>query len=135
MSSKIEDEGGLLVWSNPEDLERQKLPFLCCENSEQPFQPRNKEVLVCQRWAKLYGHLVQLYSLVICMYNQEDSLLHLLKAIQQQSIPFFNKTGEPTFTTYGFDKWKKALEIFKGSSPLNGIWGQLQILLSYLLLP
>ena len=87
---------------------------LCC-TSAKPFQPLDKSILIklatqnrnfMASWYKTYPWLT------VCM-ERKSVFCYYCRKVEKQGMLTFSKRGESTFTTVGYDNWKKALEKFQ----------------------
>ena len=88
---------------------------LCCQNTTQSFQPKDKQILLTlsykkrnfqSKWYVTFPWLTVCTTIkkVLCLYCRYAS---------QHSLLTFSKMGESAFTETGFRNWRKAVEKFK----------------------
>ena len=88
---------------------------LCCLNTTQSFQPKDKQILLTLSYKKrnfLSKWFVTFPWLTVCTTTKKVLCLYCRYA-SQHSLITFSKMGESTFTETGFRNWRKAVEKFK----------------------
>ena len=89
----------------------------CCTDETKPYQPNEKIKATSMaykgrnfipRWLYFPGYL--------CVLQPKKFFCFYCRIAQQRNTLSFSSKAEPTFTTRGFNNWRKALAKFKNHS-------------------
>ena len=111
--SQVQAEGASSVASTSDESNVQVIvcESLCCVDCTEPYQPSNQSVL-----QTMAGISFKTYPwLSICVTRKKVFCFHCRNATSKGLLTFSTK-AEPTFTSIGFNNWKKALEKFRSHS-------------------
>lgn len=90
----------------------------CCSNVKEPYQPKDSKMLCylasCKR--NFMPNWYQNYPWLSVCVTRRKVFCFYCRFAKKQNMLTFSKKGEDTFTTIGFNNWKKALEKFKTHS-------------------
>ena len=83
-------------------------------NQNQPFQPKNNKGLLLglsNNGRNLMASWYKSYPWLTLSTSKKKAFCIYCQATEGQNM-LFSKMGEATFTIFGYNNWKKALEIF-----------------------
>ena len=110
-----QDENDDVVESGINDISLgQDYSAICCM-SDKPFQPVDKRVLSGLSKGDrnfVVGWYKSHYWLTACT-SRKKVFCYYCRSAEIQGMLTFNKRGESTFSTVGYDNWKKAVEKFR----------------------
>jgi len=89
--------------------------LLCCHSLDKPYQPRDDKSLSCLTNCKrnFMAHWYKDYPWLSVCITKQKVFCYYCRYVDQHCTLNFSNRGEDTFTTNGFNNWKKALEKFK----------------------
>ena len=95
--------------------------LLCCADETKAYQPTNAQTLFSMAnggrnfQARWYGA----FSWIILCTNNKKAFCFYYRLAEHKGILSFSTKAEPTFSTRGFNNWRKALEKFKHHDASN----------------
>lgn len=122
-SGTTQDETEAQIQENSphEESESECLSSCCTDIAIKPYQPTNKVILssmaingrnFMEKWFKLYPWLT------VCI-TRKKVFCFFCKYAEKKGLITFNTKAESTFSSAGFNNWKKALEKFEAHSQCN----------------
>ena len=91
---------------------------LCCADETKAYQPTNAQTLLSRGrnfQARWYGT----FSWITLCTNNKKAFCFYCRLAECKGINLFSTKAEPTFSTRGFNNWRKALEKFRHHDASN----------------